>query len=116
MTTAAAPLEFRCWNHPQREAAARCPGCRRFFCRECVSEHAGRMLCASCLRNPVPDNQRAGRIAWAPIGRALAAAGGLLVVWVSLQAYGQYLAALPDASHQRVLWREDPFGTVEESP
>jgi uncharacterized paraquat-inducible protein A len=40
----------RCHNHPQREAAARCPECGRFFCRECVTEHEGRVICSACLR------------------------------------------------------------------
>ncbi|MBT8374528.1 MAG: rhomboid family protein, partial [Deltaproteobacteria bacterium] len=28
----------RCNNHGQREAVARCPKCRRYFCRECITE------------------------------------------------------------------------------
>ena len=39
----------RCFNHALREAAARCPGCGNFFCRECVTEHDDRVLCAACL-------------------------------------------------------------------
>lgn len=38
-----------CHVHPSRQAAARCPQCRRFFCRECVTEHAGRVICSRCL-------------------------------------------------------------------
>jgi hypothetical protein len=43
------------------------------------------------------------------VGRVGAAAAGLVVVWLSLQLFGQYLAGLPDASHERVLWRDDPL-------
>ena len=39
----------RCWNHETREAVCRCPACGRSFCRECVSEHDARLLCAVCL-------------------------------------------------------------------
>jgi len=46
---AAIELQQRCWNHEAREAACRCPGCGRSYCRECVSEHEGRLLCAACL-------------------------------------------------------------------
>ena len=39
----------RCFNHAGREAVARCPECSRYFCRECISEHRGRVVCAGCL-------------------------------------------------------------------
>ncbi len=39
----------RCFNHSGREAAARCLACDRFFCRECVTEHDDRLLCAACI-------------------------------------------------------------------
>lgn len=39
----------RCFNHAEREATARCPVCKRDFCRECITEHNHRMLCRSCL-------------------------------------------------------------------
>ena len=40
----------RCFHHSLREAVARCPECRQFYCRECVTEHDDRMFCAACLR------------------------------------------------------------------
>jgi hypothetical protein len=40
----------RCFNHAEREASARCPECQNDFCRECITEHAGRMLCVNCLK------------------------------------------------------------------
>ena len=43
-------LEQRCSNHEMREAVSRCPVCRRSFCRECVTEHEERLVCAACLR------------------------------------------------------------------
>lgn len=39
----------RCFNHAGREAAARCLECGRFYCRECVTEHDDRLLCALCI-------------------------------------------------------------------
>ena len=39
--------QTRCLLHPVREAVARCKGCEEYFCRECVGEHDGEMLCAS---------------------------------------------------------------------
>jgi hypothetical protein len=40
----------RCFNHGMREAAARCPECGRFYCRECITEHDDRVLCSACLK------------------------------------------------------------------
>ena len=42
-------LHQSCFNHPDREASARCPECGNFFCHECVVEHDFRIICASCL-------------------------------------------------------------------
>lgn len=39
----------RCRNHGEREAVARCPACGNTFCRECITEHEGRMMCTGCL-------------------------------------------------------------------
>ncbi|MCI0613826.1 rhomboid family protein, partial [bacterium] len=36
----------RCFFHSQREAVVRCPECGRYYCRECVTEHLDRLLCA----------------------------------------------------------------------
>jgi hypothetical protein len=44
-----AAIHQRCWNHESREAVCRCPECGRSFCRECVTEHQSRLLCAACL-------------------------------------------------------------------
>ena len=103
------PRELRCRNHPERPVVARCPGCRRYFCRECVTEHEGRMLCATCVGAGVTraEPRTAGRIRWT---RWLALGLGLGMSWGVLQFYGIYLARLPDDSHQRVLWKMDPLG------
>jgi len=70
-------LQHRCWNHEAREAVCRCPGCGRPFCRECVSEHEARLLCAGCLA-------AASRGRTASAGRARVAAMavvGVLLGW-----------------------------------
>jgi hypothetical protein len=40
----------RCANHESRQASGICPSSRRAFCRECLTEHEGRLTCAHCLR------------------------------------------------------------------
>ncbi len=43
----------RCLVHSDREAAARCPSCHQYYCRECVVEHDTQFLCAACLQRAI---------------------------------------------------------------
>ena len=93
----------RCWNHPTREAVCRCPACRRDFCRECVAEHEGRLLCASCLqaaaRSAMPRNR--GRRMAAP----LAALAGLLLSAAIFFAAGELIMEFA-ARVQEQVWQQ----------
>ena len=42
-------IHQRCFNHALREAVARCSECGHFYCRECITEHEDRVICAGCL-------------------------------------------------------------------
>ena len=88
----------RCSNHPARKAVVHCPECRRFFCRECVTDHSGRMLCASCVsRLAAGAGLQAGRSPGALwVGLAL---GGLLVAWLVFYYLGMALARIPSEFH-----------------
>jgi hypothetical protein len=101
----------RCLNHPTREAAARCPGCRQFFCRECTTEHEGRLLCAACLRKRAgrPLLQRAG-LRW--VLRAGGAFAGLAVGWLFFHWIAQGLMAIPADLHEGTVW----VGSTWEEP
>ena len=69
-----------CWNHETREAVCRCPECGRSYCRECVTEHAARLLCAACLRKAmaaVRPRRTARRFS-----EVLLLIGGLLLSWL----------------------------------
>src|SRR6266566_2805346 len=94
----------RCFNHAQREAAARCPECGRFFCRECITEHDDRVICSMCLRKlaRVPLLQRRGFAGAFQICQCLL---GLLVAWFFLYLVGEALAAMPTAFHEGTLWK-----------
>jgi len=93
----------RCRNHPDREAVARCPSCGEFFCRECVTEDAGRLVCAACLRaaSAAASGGRAGREA--PVLLALSAAG-LTLLWLLFYGAGSLLILLPSSFHEGTLW------------
>ncbi len=67
----------RCFHHASREAVVRCPECRRFFCRECVIEHRGRMVCSECIEKETgPEGERArfGAAMWFGAARRRTAA------------------------------------------
>lgn len=113
--SAAGALLFRerCWTHPAREAAVRCPSCERSFCRECVTEHGGRLVCAECLRKEsLAAAQGRGRPARA--ARRVAAAGGrvgaltlgLLAAWLFFHLLAQTLITVPNEFHQSTLWQQ----------
>ncbi len=94
----------RCRNHAEREAAARCPECGGYFCRECITEHDQRVLCAHCLRKlaRVPLLQRRGFAGALRFGQCLL---GLLLAWFFFYLVGEALLALPDSFHEGSLWR-----------
>jgi hypothetical protein len=93
----------RCVHHPDREAAARCPECSRFFCRECVSEHDDRVLCASCLAAGLRV-QFTGGSRFGQIGRAFCAVVGLCLAWWFFDLVGQGLMRLPASVHEGSVW------------
>jgi len=81
-------LHARCWNHEAREAVCRCLECGRSFCRECVTEHEARLLCARCLAAHQPQSAARPRRRIAGLGMAIA---GLLLAWIFFYGAGQAL-------------------------
>jgi len=95
----------RCARHPEREAAARCPACREFFCRECVIEHEGKLLCASCLaKTAVAGTRRREQLA--ALRRAVEATAGVVVLWLAFYAIGALLLKIPAAVHDGTVWKK----------
>lgn len=90
-------VEQRCANHFTREAVAQCPSCNRFFCRECVTEHKGRMMCVACvasLARAERPAERSTRLRW-----ILMAAFGVLISWLIFYYLGLMLARIPSEFH-----------------
>lgn len=83
-------IDQRCHHHASREAVVRCPQCRRFFCRECVTEHDGRMMCVSCV--PARGGH-AGTSSFAPW--IVAGCAGFLLAWVMFYYLGVIFARIP---------------------
>lgn len=94
----------RCFHHPEREAIARCPECRRFFCRECITEHEERVICASCLRHQHPQHAR-GRGTLPGLLRLSQFALGLLAAWFFFYLVGELLLQMPSSFHDGTLWQ-----------
>jgi hypothetical protein len=78
--------------------------CGRFFCRECVTEHDGRLVCASCLAR-VTGAKPVKRRRLAVISRAAQLALGALVLWLFFYALGFGLLAIPSKYHAGDVWK-----------
>ena len=96
----------RCFNHAGREAVARCPQCARCFCRECITEHDDRVICAECLKKIVqpPFTQRR---AFVGAVRTVQCLLGVVTVWLFFYLLGEGLLRLPTAFHEGTLWAVD---------
>jgi hypothetical protein len=96
-------INKRCFNHIQREAAAVCPECGRYFCRECITEHDDRIICASCLRKKLKPSFKKHLmfITFARIGQGLF---GFLILWMFFYYLGQILVYLPSSFHEGTVW------------
>lgn len=98
--------EQRCFNHAVREAVARCPSCRRFYCRECVTEHSDRLMCAACIAaEAAPATGR--KRSWRPLGAVAQLMLGFAIVWIAFLLLGQTLLELPAAFHEGTVWQEN---------
>jgi hypothetical protein len=120
--TAPSLVQQRCVNHPAREASARCPECGRFYCRECITEHDDRVLCASCLEKIARREKPAGS-RWTPVMRVGLAAQkeeahrlwamaprlalafvALVIVFAAAMMVGDLLLSIPSQFHHRGGW------------
>lgn len=98
--------EQRCLHHATREAVARCPECRHTFCRECVTEHEDRVLCAACLSRQARPGTSA-RARWGSVLRLAQLFGGVLLAWLFFYWLGQGLLAIPSSFHEGTVWTTD---------
>lgn len=92
----------RCFNHRLREAVARCASCGNFYCRECVSEHAGRMTCARCLDKTSAATARLTITAF--LTGFLQLMAGLMILWFCFFLAGRTLLAIPSGFHEGTIW------------
>jgi hypothetical protein len=93
-----------CLNHDAREAVAQCPACRNFFCRECVTEHDGRLLCAACVRK-MSNVVVSGRRPWRALARLGLSVAGCWTAMLFFYWLGQLLLLIPTQYHDGTLWQ-----------
>ena len=92
----------RCDLHPEREASARCLECGRDYCRECVVDHHGRLLCRRCLaRLATPSGDERGRGLARRIAGLTSIAVGFFVAWLAFYSLGRLLLLLPTGVESR---------------
>ena len=94
----------RCTNHAVREAVARCPECRLYFCRECVTEHDDRVLCTACLKK-LTKSLGGTRRGFAGLLRFLQCAAGIVIAWFFFFLIGERLMQLSDSFHEGEVWQ-----------
>jgi len=87
-----------CFIHPGRESVALCLECRHSFCRECVVDHDGRLICAGCLARMQASSTEAhhGLRALAQTAGVLAA---LILCWMLFYSAGRALLITEPARH-----------------
>lgn len=104
----------RCFNHARREAVARCPECGRFFCRECITEHEDRVLCASCLAEVTrrgPGGRKGRMMGAVRIGAGVAS---FLVLWFVFFLFGRLLLNLPSSFHEGTVWQTNVWDELDD--
>ena len=97
-------IHQRCFNHALREAAARCPECGHCYCRECITEHEDRVICATCLGKIArrPLTQRAGFVY---VVRSLQVLFGLATACLFFYLVGLALLSIDSSVHEGTIWK-----------
>ena len=102
-----ASLLQTCLNHPSREAVAQCPTCKRPFCRECITEHDYRMICAGCLSELREESMQGKREIRLPLMPVLHFIIGIVVIWIVYYQIGEVLLSIPIELHDGEIWEPD---------
>ena len=97
--------EQRCLRHPLREAVARCLQCHYFYCRECITEHEDRVLCADCLAKFLRSSEKRGSI-FGQIAVALFSTVGIATAWLFFYFIGELLVRAPISFHEGTVWEK----------
>jgi len=89
----------RCFAHNERGASGRCPACIRFYCRECLTEHEGRVLCTRCLQALTKPGDVKSFSILRGITRGVAGLLGVAFAGAFFYLVGLLMARLPASFH-----------------
>jgi hypothetical protein len=98
-----AVVHQRCFHHSLREAVARCPECRQFYCRECITEHEDRVICAACLKR-ITAHVETRRVSFAWAWPFVQFSLGFVIVWFVFYLFGAALLSIPSSYHEGSVW------------
>lgn len=93
----------RCYHHRLREAAARCTGCGRYICRECITEHEDRVLCTSCL-NKLQRDKTLVKMRLTSLMHVFLMVFSFIILWLFFYTMGQALLSIPSSFHEGTIW------------
>jgi hypothetical protein len=96
----------RCFHHSVREAVARCPECRHFYCRECITEHEDRVICTACLRR-LTTREIVARRGFPWLWPALQFTLGAVCLWFVFYFLGGLLLSIPSQYHEGTVWIDE---------
>jgi uncharacterized paraquat-inducible protein A len=88
----------KCANHASREAVARCPECKKDFCRECITEHNNKMLCTNCLQE-ITRKKDAKKKKLAALFTIVLFFLGMLISYYFFLGVASMLSEMPDQFH-----------------
>ena len=97
----------RCLHHAEREAVARCTSCTQHFCRECIVEHDGRVICSECRGKLLQKSGRTISLGQR-LGTGLHLALSILVLWFCIYLFGKTLLLIPSSFHEGDVWKDMP--------
>lgn len=85
---------------------AKCRACGQAYCRECVVEHGGRLMCGECLRRESAAAEGTARSWWrrAPLAASLQWLMAAVVLWWLFYGVAGVLRRIPAAVHEGVVW------------
>ena len=101
----AALIHQRCFHHSAREAVARCPECRHFYCRECITEHDDRVICSACLKRLTAQPARR-RFTFAWLFPVMELTIGFGIAWLFFYFLGAMLLSIPSRYHEGTVWAD----------
>lgn len=93
----------KCFTHPNREAVAQCPNCHRTFCRECVTEHDDKVLCALCLKKITEQSHKKEKPKL--VNTIFSYFLSLFILWFLFFMLGKMLLLIPDSFHEGTFWK-----------